>query len=281
MQNKFQNLTLKKEENTNGDLGVIKCDENEGPAIQEYQFESIQSQSDYLHAKSKFGALAATDLDKKKTNKHLTKRDNRFQVSPVLREILSIEEEEKRAIEEKVRTRVSTLSDEIKERAWSSGYEEGKKQGYNDSFQKYKDEGQIRVKEFEKFISECENAKAEIFKSNERFLIELIYRITRMILLKELETDKEYLLRLTKELIEKVGVRDNITIKLNTEDMATAEQLKAGLTKSLGILSNLGIEMSNAVKRGGCVIETQWNVIDANIETQLHGIYEGLLGRKS
>ena len=75
-----------------------------------------------------------------------------------------------------------------------------------------------------------------------------------------------------------MGVRENITLSLNPADLETAESIRQGLFASLGELKNLNILPSPAVKLGGCSIETEFNAIDASIETQLQSIHAALLG---
>lgn len=171
---------------------IIKMGHHSKPEVQDYPFPPIVHPRGFNFPKKKEGSLAP-----------LPQQNSRFQVSPILKEILSIEEEERRAIEEKVRARVGALSDEVREKAFKVGYDEGVQKGFEDAFQKFQKEGASRIAEFEKFIAECETAKTEIFKANERFLLELIYRISKMILLKEIAHDGDYLLRLTKELDRK------------------------------------------------------------------------------
>ncbi len=279
MKSKFKNnqLHIEHEPKNSSDVRVLKLDSGGPPSVQEFNFEAIQTENhgDYAATKRRFGPLAATDPDRSARKSG----DARFQINPILRGPLTIEEEEKRVIGERVRARVEALAQEAKASAFSVGHEEGLKKGHDEAFAKFKEEGAVSLQKFEAFISQCESAKHEIFQANERFLLELIYRIARMILLRELSIDKQYVLRLARELIERVGVRENITLRLNEEDLSAAGQLKEGLEKSLGALTNLSIEASSQVSRGGCLIETEWNAIDASIETQLKGLYDSLLGR--
>jgi flagellar assembly protein FliH len=125
----------------------------------------------------------------------------------------------------------------------------------------------------------CEKLKSEIYIANERYVVDLAYRIAKMVLLRELTTDREYVVRLAKELIEKVGARDNIRLRVNEGDLQIASQIKDGLAKSLGELKNLHIEPSKQVQRGGCILETEWNAINASVDTQLQGIYDSLFDK--
>jgi flagellar assembly protein FliH len=184
-------------------------------------------------------------------------------------------------IEEKVRARVQTLAEEARQVSATVGYQDGLKKGFEEAFKKTKQEGSANLEKFTAMVNEAENAKLEIFRANERFLIDLIFRIARMVILKELSTDKEYLLRLAKELVDRVGVRENIKLKIHPDDAKTMDMLEEGLQKAFGKMTNLSIEASSQVQRGGCQIETEWNAIDASIDIQIQGVYDALIGKNA
>jgi flagellar assembly protein FliH len=246
--------------------------------VQPFEFPALraQGQHDYPTLKAKCGPLAVTDPDRGVKNR----KDARFALNPLVRDPLAIEEEERRAIEERVVKRVEMVEKEAKAAATEAGYKDGLKKGRDEAFAKFNKDAEARLTKFDGLLAEFENAKTQIFKANERFVLEMISRISRMVLLRELKTDKEYLLRLTRELIERVGVRDHITIRFNPDDMQTVATLKNDLEQTLGALKNLNIEASAGVRLGGCELETQWNAIDASVETQLQGIYDALTDGK-
>ncbi|MBI2712119.1 MAG: hypothetical protein HYX41_04550 [Bdellovibrio sp.] len=184
-------------------------------------------------------------------------------------------------IDEKVRDQIAAVAEEARKEAAEKGYQEGLKRGHDEAYLKVQSESAGSLSRFDQMVSEAEKAKVEIFRANERFLIELVFRIAKMVLLRELQTDQEYLSRLAVELVTRVGLKDNIKIKLNTEDAETIAKLRGGLEKAFGKMNNLNIEASRSVQQGGCQVETEWNAIDASIETQLQGVYESLFGKKS
>ncbi len=249
------------------------------PTVKEFIFQELRpaSENDYAAIEAKYGPLASTHL----SDSVKTQKDSRFSINPLLRESLSIEQEEKRVIDEKVQVAVKALYEESKSKAQAIGYEEGLKKGYDEAFAKFVEDGKDRIHHFDTMMKEMVGAKTEIFRANERLLIELIFRISKMLILRELSMDREYVTRLAKELINRSGARDNIVLRISSEDAETVEILKQGLMKSLGQLNNLNVEVSKSVKRGGCQVETEWNEIDASIEKQLESIYLALTGSQS
>ncbi|OFZ21049.1 MAG: hypothetical protein A2X94_06880 [Bdellovibrionales bacterium GWB1_55_8] len=272
---KNSGIKIKEDAGTATEPRVVKLGgEAEKTVVKSFEFGALSEPGNrnYADVKKKFGALAVTDPERAGR----AQKDSRFKLNSLLRDPLSIEEEERRVIDEKVRARVAAMADEARVNASAQGYEEGLKKGYHEAFTKFQREGEERLGSFSKMIAEFEGAKEQVYHANEKFLLDLVYRIGRMVLLREMSTDGEYVLRLARELIEKVGVRENIKIHISQQDAETAEMVKRGLEQSLGNLKNLSVEPSDQVKLGGCVIETEWNAINASVEAQLQSISSAL-----
>jgi flagellar assembly protein FliH len=274
----FQKLKVKTEsELTHNELRVMKLDTGAEAVVQQFHFGRLQraGEGSYAATKAKYGAIAATDTERTQR----AQKDRRFSLNPLLREPLSIEEEERRVIDDKVKTQLEAMAAEASAKGHDEGYKAGLEAGHKEAYRRFQQEAGERLQGFESMLLEAENAKQEIFRGNERFLMELVFRMAKMVTLKEISTDREYVVRLARELIERIGVRENIRIRIHPEDAKTAELLKPGLEATLGALKNLNVETSPEVQRGGCVVETQWNTIDASLETQFKGIYEALIAQ--
>lgn len=207
-----------------------------------------------------------------------TQRDHRFVMSPFIRDALFVTAEENRLLEERVESRVTLLAEAECARAREQGFAEGERRGYEDAFARFSEEGRSRLERFDALLAELEGARSELFRRNEGLLIDLIFRIGRKVLLRELSTDREYLTRLATTLIERTGLRENLRIRIHPRDAETAEKLKEGVQGRLGALRNLAIEVSPTVVRGGCVLESDWGMVDASVETQLDEIFSALGG---
>lgn len=255
---------------------VVKLEIPTEPVVSQYHFGKIKrgGEGDYNRVREKFGPLAATDVH----DKDRAVKDRRFSVNPLLRDPLSIEDEERRVIEQKVQAEIVIRSQLAEQKGFQAGYEAGLKKGHAEAYDKFSLEGEERLKHFDHFLDEVEQAKSQILKANEHFLIEMIYQISKMITLKELTIDNTYILRLAEQLITQIGVKENVKLRIHPSEQKSIEMLKGELESKIAGLKNLRIETSEDVKRGGCIVETEWNEIDASIENQLHGIRDALLG---
>lgn len=275
---KLTQTEIKAEPADVGEVEVKQLEPDRRLDLQEYEFGRIADPGGegYDAKKRKYGALSTSDPDYQAADR----KGARFQINPLLKDPLSIADEERRMIEEKVRARLKAVQDEAREKAVREGYEAGRRQGYEEAFAEFQKESTDKLREIESFIGTCENAKRELLQANERALIEIIYRIGRLILLRELEADREYLLRLASELVERVGTRENIRIRVSAKDLQNIDMLKEGLAEQIGGLTNLHVEVSDKIESGGCIVESEWNAIDAAIDTQLQQVHAALTGEK-
>lgn len=234
-----------------------------------------QGMADYSKTKEKYGALAVTDAERQARSQ----RDRRFSLSPIVRKTLSVEEEENRVIEERLKDRITALAEEVKGKAYQEGFQKGSTEGYAKAYQEFKKEGAERLSRFESLLKQAEEAKFTIFKANERFLVELVYRIARLVIHKDIEKDHEFLNRLVLSLLNRINVKENVTVRIHPNDAQTMVKLRKDIETEMEGLKNLKIEISQKVKSGGCIIETDWNIVDASLDTQLEGIYEGLMNQ--
>lgn len=200
----------------------------------------------------------------------------RFKLNSLQRATLGIDEEERQKFEDEIQRRVSeglaALREQTLEEARRDGLELGRKEA-RDEFAAEKLETQNALRAV---VSSFEGAAQDVFKQNERFLLHLAAQIAKSVALKEVETDETYLSRLFQSVIEKIGIRDHIRIKIHPKDEKAAFAMKQDLESKNADLRNLAIEASEDVQQGGCVVETDWNSVDARIETQIKEIINGL-----
>lgn len=257
---------------------VVKVENQQTPVVRDFSLEPLKEakKTDYAAIRKGFASTGTASAVPAKNG--IKQKDSRFSIHQLARGPLSIEDEEKRVIEERVRARVGAVAEEAKARAADVGYQDGLKRGHEEAYRRFQAEGAERLAKLEGLLQSFERAKTEIFHANERFLVELVYRIGRMVLLRELTADRDYVLRVARDLIERVGIRENIKVRISPADAESIGMLKEGLEKSLGELKNLNIEVSKDMPYGGCRVETEWNAIDASIQTQLESMRETLVG---
>lgn len=273
----LQRFQVKEDPGSKQEMHISDVDSSSEPVVEEFELPRIRKagDGDYAVTRAKYGALAATD-----SGRHSRSiKSARFHINALARDPLSIEREEQRIIAERVQAQVKQIEDKAKSDAAAVGYRDGLAKGHEEAFIRFQAEAKARLDAFEQLLTAAEKAKSEIFAANERFLIDMVFRVGRMVMLKELTTDRDYIRRLAIELIERVGVRDNIKLRVHPEEARTLGMLKQEIEKALGGLSNLSVEANPQIPRGGCVVETQWNAIEASLDRALQGISDSVIGK--
>ena len=247
---------------------VVKLDEPLEFKVHSYGFNrlnKVQKEGSLIKSAA-YGDLAAK-----------IQKSTKFQLNPLLRENLQVENEEKRRIDERVNEKFALLAEQTKKDAEAAGYQEGLKRGHEEAFKKFQKDADDRIQKLTTLIEELESQKAKITEANEKIFLEIIYKIARAVLLKELSADKEYILRLVKELSSTLELKEYIRISVHPRDMESIAQIREELKKSFENLKNIHIVASESVKSGGCMVETELMAIDARVDTQLQKIYESVL----
>ncbi len=259
------------------DLRVIKLD----LGVVELQVEDFKANefkrgfSSYQQVKDKMGSLAASDERRVRPRK-----DERFLLNSASKERLEIEHEERRILEERVQAEIARLREEAKVQGHAEGLEAGRRQGIEEATAEYKKVAEEKLSVLEGIARQMEGFRSAIYQANEAHLIQLVYRVARMCLMKELKADPDYVKRLAKLLVERVGVRDHIKIGVSEYDAASVGELRESLEKAFGQMQNLQIAVNPQILSGGCILETERNLIDADVDQQLEAIRQELLGEQ-
>ena len=255
---------------------VIEIDDEKGLQIREFEFQNFSKPGtqDYGDVKKRLGSLAITDSEHESKNI----KDRRFFLNPYTKKSLSIQNEELRAIESSVQDQIQKRIEQSKVEASRLGFEEGFTQGLAQGLQEFKAQSVDKLTQIENFLNQAESAKMDLYKANEKFIIQLVYRLAKMVLLKELKEDRAHIGRLIESLIRETRAREYIIVRVNPQDLEAVSLIKPELKASFSQLSNIKVESTGDVPVGGCQIETEWTQIETDINLQLKAIEQNLLG---
>ncbi len=222
--------------------------------------------NDYEQVKKQFGTLANTDVN---ANSH-------FNLHPAAKRLLGVEQEERSHVEGMVRAEVDERLARLSEEAYAKGFEQGRVEGQGSAEKEYLERVQPMQDQFSTLIAQFDEIKKDLYVANEAFLIQLVFQVSKQILLKELTTDREYVKRLLGHVVEKMGAKDNIRIKISRQDFENLEQIKDHLKALIPDLKNIQIEASDELLLGGCKVETDLSRVNASVETQLSSVEKAL-----
>ena len=247
------------------------------PKLYEFQDLGKFKKRDYAQVKKETGVTTYSDPDRKKPEQ----KASRFALERSVVDSLELEKEERKLVQGEINAQVERLREEARKDGEKKGYDEGLEKGVEKAYNQFKSDADSRLQRLDRILEEFDGMKATLFHQNEKFFVDLAFQMAKMLALKEINADREYVVRLARQVFEETGIRENIRIQVHPRDLEAMESAREGIEKSLGALKNLKIEASDRVRDGGVRLESEWNSIDASIATQLERLKDSIEGKDS
>jgi type III secretion protein L len=128
-------------------------------------------------------------------------------------------------------------------------------------------------------LAEAWKRRDDFLSRHEAELVKLAVAIAKKIIGHSVEVDAGTVLQTVKEALKSVRSERRVTIKVNPSD-------EAALHEQVGSLKMLGSEVGEfvivgnpSIEVGGCIVESELGIIDAQIGTQLASIEKALMRR--
>jgi flagellar assembly protein FliH len=160
----------------------------------------------------------------------------------------------------------TALQDEAFERGRLAGREEGRaecraqvQEEWSRALRVAEQIGQVRIGGMEE---------------RERDIMEVALSIARKVLLRELQTDSELVIRQVRQVLRLLADKELVTIRVHPDDASCLQAVWDQLNADGGGRLNLCIEMHEAIEPGGCVVEQAGLLFDAQMARQLQTIAE-------
>lgn len=153
------------------------------------------------------------------------------------------------------------------------GLEEGKKRGLEEARREYKP----LLSMLDRAVQELKAEKETFYEENEVYIVKLAIEIARKIIQRELNQNADILLYIVREALRKVAGNGKIVIRVHPEDLELLQKNRDFLEQQLSTFSSVEFVPSEDVEKGGCVIESESGIVDAQLSVQLEQIEEALL----
>jgi flagellar assembly protein FliH len=202
--------------------------------------------------------------------------DSSFKLDQIVVNQLGIEDREKAAQEVRIVKEIERRWEQSVEKAEVVGYTRGLEEGKAEAYRAEMPRILERLQKLDHVLQEFDKFRERIFAANESFLMDLIGEVVGMVVLKEIEVDRDYVKRLVVTLLHQLSTRDDLKIYLSQADFSNLEELKRSIDKEFGKLSNTSFEASDEIPVGGCKIETRFGVVDASIASQIENVKKAL-----
>ena len=152
------------------------------------------------------------------------------------------------------------------ERRRDEVYEQAQRAGY--------DEGLTRWNEM---VLQAFEAQQQFVKASEQALVRLAVRVAEKIIGEHLRSSPDVIVGIVREALKSVRSEKGVTIQVNPDHVETVRQSIHRLRDLLDSTCHIKVVANPAVSPGGCIVESELGVVDAQLETQLKCLEEALL----
>ena len=165
---------------------------------------------------------------------------------------------------EKYRLEVAKECEKLKDRAQKEGYEAG-------------------FLQWAEHVAKLEEEIAKVRKDMESSILPIALKTAKKIVGREIELSPAAMVDIVANNLKAVSQHKKIAIFVNKSDLRALEASKSRLKALFEHLESLTIQARDDIKSGGCVIETEGGIINAQLENQwrvLEQAFEALIQKR-
>lgn len=149
---------------------------------------------------------------------------------------------------------------ELEREAFMKGYAQGERAGAEAAARR----GDATLRRLAQTVEELAGLRTELIQKTERQVVELALAIAGRVLRREVSIDRELLIAMARVALERLGENTSATIRLNPDDYAFI-----GAKAQVGDSSLVRVVADPLVSSGGCLVQSDFGLIDAGIDAQL------------
>ena len=166
--------------------------------------------------------------------------------------------------------KAKTQAVEIKDKAYKEGQKTGHDEGYQEAFQKgensAKEEFSPLLETLNNLIQELSEFRTMMYSKVEKEMVGMVVDLTKKVLQHEIslreDSVKQMILLAMNSLIDK----ESMVIRIHPSDKGHAEAFRPELQRMFREIKNITFEEYSGIERGGCVIETNFGTVDAQVD---------------
>jgi flagellar assembly protein FliH len=163
---------------------------------------------------------------------------------------------------DKAKSQVSDIKSSAKKEGYDSGYEDGFKKGEDSA----RNEFSPFLETIQGLITDLTGFRKNMYDQLEREMVKMVVDLAKKVVHFEFSTRDDAVQEMIRLAVQSVLDRESMVIKINPADKGYAESFRPELHHLFSEIKNITFEAHSGVERGGCVVETNFGVVDARIE---------------
>ena len=201
-------------------------------------------------------------------------RENDFRMSEVLRIQTGLNKIEAEETEETVEKRTLEKLKEVQEAAYQEAYQLGLEEGRKEAFTKAAKEIDDNLSGLGTLIGNLEKLKTELLKQNESHLLKLILHVAARLAHHDIQVNNDCVVEIMRRAIDAAQIDEDVTVQVSPTQFDFLENLKKETDRKYEFLRKVKLVPMENISGGGCVIETNYGVIDARFEERISKLWE-------
>ncbi|OFZ30523.1 MAG: hypothetical protein A2622_08995 [Bdellovibrionales bacterium RIFCSPHIGHO2_01_FULL_40_29] len=196
-----------------------------------------------------------------------------FVMSDVLRQTTGVDSIEKISEETKIENKVLEKLALVQEEAYQKAYELGLEEGREKAYTERTNDINFNLSQLEEMMNHLTLLKEEMVQQNESHIIQLVYDIARRIAFDHIEEKPEVVISVIKHAIEMAQADEEVNVLICATQVDFLERMKNQMGREFEFLKKVRFQVSDQVTSGGCIVETNYGVVDARIEERVNKLW--------
>jgi flagellar assembly protein FliH len=148
-------------------------------------------------------------------------------------------------------------------------FERGRQAGLAEGHAQCQAQVEEELKKAVRLANHIGRARVAALEDHERDIVEVALAITRKLILREIEVDRELVVRQVRQVLKLLPAKELVTLKVHPQDFKTLDPLQHLLRAEYINGDHLVLEADEDVEPGGCLVEQAGLLFDARIPQQL------------
>ena len=155
--------------------------------------------------------------------------------------------------------------------AFTKGYAQGERAG-NEAAASRAD---AMLRRLAQTLEELQALRSDLIRRTEREVVELAIAIARKVVQREVSLDQELMLAMARVALDRLADVATASIRLHPEDFAVTVAARGSST-----VTSHGVQIvaDASVRRGGCVVQSEFGSVDVGVAAQIDELTHVLLG---
>lgn len=202
-----------------------------------------------------------------------------FKINELVSQQIGVTEKERQVLERKVQDLVLLEIQKVEKEAYEEAYQLGLEGGRKEAFDKYIAQYKGQFTRISELVGNLCELTQQLVTINEGRMVDLIYYLAQRLAMDHIKTEKGTVINLMKSVFENIQKEERAVVKISESDFEFIGEVRARQGDELKFLEGHNLEASKEIKKGGCIVETNYGVIDATIDERFNRVWNELQQR--